>query len=503
MAETAVRPRKSWNPSPRTAAAWMFGAGGLLWAGLFLATEAPQRFSHGVLGILGVIALWRYGWGLVHLVRALIYLHVVYPRLRARADDTAIGAKLRHVYAVVCSYQIPDDQFRAVYASLIRNCVETGLPATIVAAVTSDRDFRILATLLEQFGQPAQIRIIVQYQEGSGKRDAMAMALRAIAREQPPLDSATLMLDGDVVLAPGALRSSLAMMAADPGLAALTTNNDCVLDPADPARHWYRLRFAQRHLLMSSLALSGRLLVLTGRFSLYRTPDAINPGFIDIVERDAIDSWLHGRVRLLSGDDKSIWYYLLRRGGKMAYLPDVRAVSFEAMPDGEGFFGGSTRLMQRWFGNMLRANGRALALGPWRCRPFLWWCLLDQRISSYTTLLGLSGAVLLSVLFGPIYLVIYCAWLLLTRTVLSGIYGALWGHYHPSWPAFLAYAQVWGSMLKLQLQFHSDRQNWTRQHIASAAASPVSRLAANGMHGAALLLVVVAAALLAYASGRF
>jgi hypothetical protein len=43
--------------------------------------------------------------------------------------------------------------------------------------------------------------------------------------------------------------------------------------------------------------------------------------------------------------------------------------------------------MRRWFGNMLRASGRAIALGPRQVGLFAWWCLIDQRISMWTPLL--------------------------------------------------------------------------------------------------------------------
>ncbi|MBB5755155.1 glycosyltransferase [Prosthecomicrobium pneumaticum] len=461
---------------------WLLAGAVLVWATLLVLVEGPIAARERVFLVLGVLGAWRYGWALLHLVRALAFLRIVMPRKRARARRADIAAEIDHVYAVVCSFGIPAWQFRAVYRSLIENCLATGLPATIVASITSDRDCAILDELFAEAGRPADLRIVAQFQRGTGKRDAIAMALRTIARKNPSARSATLMLDGDVVLTPGALAESLRFFAADPGLAALTTNNDARLAPGDPSADWYRLRFAQRHLMMSSLALSDRLLVLTGRFSVYRTPHLVDAQTIELIQNDAVDNWLHGRIRLLSGDDKSMWYAILRRGGRMLYLPHVYAVSFEAMPRGAGFLAGSTRLMLRWFGNMIRANGRSMRLGPRRCGPFLWWCLLDQRLSVVTTQFGFATALAIAVGKDVRFVVVYLAWLFVSRSLLALIYGGLWGRVVPSWPVLLAYTQIWGSALKLYLFFRPDRQAWTRQLIRRGGGDRGARLAATTLY---------------------
>jgi len=350
-----------------------------------------------------------------------------------------------------------------------------------------------LAQLLDEAGNPENLRIIVQFQKGDGKREAMAMALRAIAREQPTQSSLTLFLDGDVVLAPGALAECIEFMRADSKLAALTTNNDGIVEGNDTARQWYRLRFAQRHLLMSSLALSDRLLVLTGRFSVYRTMKVITPAFIGIIERDSIEHWLHGRIKLLSGDDKSAWHEILKDGGKMTYLPHVMATSFEALPGDRGFIVESTPLMMRWFGNMRRANGRAIRLGPKRCGPFLWWCLVDQRISPWTTQFGYAIAIVALLRGSPGLFAICAAWMMASRTVLAAAYGAFSRRFDPAWPLLLIYTQFWGSALKVFLAFHPYLQSWTRQRISRNETANTARLAATFLYLFSMLCIAAAA----------
>jgi glycosyltransferase Alg8 len=77
----------------------------------------------------------------------------------------------------------------------------------------------------------------------------------------------------------------------------------------------------------------------------------------------------------------------------MLYLPDTQVVTLE-YPLAKGLLPATTKLMLRWFGNMLRANSRAIALGPRRIGLFAWWCLIHQRLSMWTPLLGPVVAVL-------------------------------------------------------------------------------------------------------------
>ena len=87
---------------------------------------------------------------------------------------------------------------------------------------------------------------------------------------------------------------------------------------------WHELRFAQRHQLMSSMGLSRRLLAMTGRMSIYRGSVATDPGFIEAIEDDHLDHWRLGRIKLLTGEDKSTWFWLLRARPRDA-LPARRA----------------------------------------------------------------------------------------------------------------------------------------------------------------------------------
>jgi len=66
----------------------------------------------------------------------------------------------------------------------------------------------------------------------------------------------------------------------------------------------------------------------------------------------------------------------------MMYLPDVKAYGLEELPDPDRFFLSSKGLMIRWFGNMMRTSGRAIALGPKKSGFFTWWALVDHHLSA-------------------------------------------------------------------------------------------------------------------------
>ncbi len=152
--------------------------------------------------------------------------------------------------------------------------------------------------------------------------------------------------------------------------------------------------------------------------SVYRAAVATDPGFIELIGNDTLDHWRFGRLRLLTGEDKSAAYWLLERGLTSLYVPDVQVLTIE-QPPAPDLLRASTALMLRWFGNMLRASGRCLALGPSRIGWFVWWCLVDQRISMWTPLVGPIAAILLAIAVTPAFLYAYLLWVMATRLIQS------------------------------------------------------------------------------------
>ena len=100
----------------------------------------------------------------------------------------------------------------------------------------------------------------------------------------------------------------------------------------------------------------------------------------------------------------------------MLYLPDVRVVTIEH-PPARWLLPAATQLMLRWFGNMLRTSSRTIALGPRRLGAFTWWCLIDQRISMWTPLIGPIVALIFALGKSAIFLYTYLLWVGVTRLI--------------------------------------------------------------------------------------
>lgn len=449
-------------------------------------TTAPTRINT-FFTTIGVIAIWRYSWMLTHFLRAVLFLRYQFPKLRKAADETHRLGKVDHVYAIVMSYKVDPVELHAVYDALVKNAIDYGTATTIVASVTSHADRDILKKLWEENGRPQNIEIVTQFQLGDGKRSAMAMALRVISRRAPSLNSVTVFMDGDIILEPAALKRSIPFFLSNPDLGALTTNNDSIVSGGAVTREWYTLRYAQRHILMASMSLSRRLLVLTGRYSIFRTEHATDPEFIEILENDNISHWRFGRFKFVSGDDKSTWFYCMERGLKMLYLPDVKAYGLEELPDPDRFFKSAKGLMIRWFGNMMRTSSRAIGLG-WRGIGFFtWWTLVDQRLSMWTTLVGPFLAVLFSVCISPVYLLFYLVWITASRFLFSILFGLFYGRFSFLWAPLLYYNQLYGSLLKIFMSFRLNRQGWTRQKLGRGEVNRWERHANLMLHISAFL----------------
>jgi mannuronan synthase len=439
--------------------------------------------------IMGVIGAWRYSWNLVHLTRSMIYRKRVYPAWRAKAFRRAYGiadpvlpsamapdvpmpeeGRAPELYIAVTSFRIAPETTALVFRAAIDEAVRYGVPTTIVASMVELADERLIKALFKKLAPPEQVRLVIVRLGSSGKRNALSGALKAVVRLRPHPDALVCFLDGDTLLAPGTFARCVPFFHLMPEIGGLTTDEDCVVRGSRPIVEWHRQRFAQRDLLMGSMALSRRLLAMTGRMSMFRIAVATDPGFVEMIASDSVDHWRLGRFRLLTGEDKSTWLWLLQRGWRMVYVPDVRIVTIEDPPHGR-FVPASSMLMLRWFGNMLRAGGRAIRLGPRRLGPFTWWCLIDQRISMWTPLFGPLVAISFAIQFSPWFLYTYLLWIMTTRLIQTLLLLSVRVRISGLWPFMIYYNQVYGALIKSYVLFRMDRQRWTRQNIAIEATS--------------------------------
>ena len=309
---------------------------------------------------------------------------------------------------------------------------------------------------------PSHVRLVTDRIKSSGKRDAMQKALRILASCSPTENDIMVFVDGDT-LVPEDIWARSAPVFTDGCTGALTTDEAAIIDKEGLFKDWFTLRFNQRQVMMCSMGLANRVLTLTGRMSVFRADLATDPTFLRAVGQDYLDHWRLGRVNFLTGDDKSTWFWLLKRGYQTAYLPDVQSASYETQPS-DSFYDSSKTLMVRWFGNMMRTNGRAIAMGPRDMGFFTWWSILDQRVSCWTTMVGPISVAVTALFSTAVVIPLYISWVMLTRYMFS-MYIALFNRewFPVTHPFILYFGQVTGAAIKTFVLFRLDRQKWTRQ----------------------------------------
>lgn len=465
---------------------------------LLLPDAALRLRPHGLI-IVGALGMWRYAWMSLHITRSLWYQYVTFPRWRTQIDQLPEEELYPdYLYFVIASYQEQPWITQRMLQALVREAATVPCRTTLFVSTGGEAEDDVFLRVLEAHPDREAVELVFMHQS-QGKRIALGHALRAACRRGDASTSLTVFMDGDTVLGPDVLRKTLPVFALFPRMGGLTTDELSLVEGARWYRKWYALRFSQRHRLMKSLSLSRRVLTLTGRFSLFRTEIATDPAFLEYLEADALDHWLYGRFSFLTGDDKSTWFHLLKNGWEMLYIPDAFVYSMES--SGPDPFRMSIAKMYRWFGNMLRNNGRAIRLGP-RCMGFFtWWCLVDQRLSIWTALAGPTGAILLAVFASPYYLVLYLFMAVLARLVyltLLSFEGHLLSYYHVPQ---MFYTQWVGALVKVHVLFRLDRQTWGAArggqtvHANSGAPAWLRSFAPRYLTAVSVLIFVVAMAL--------
>jgi glycosyltransferase Alg8 len=414
--------------------------------------------------LIGALAMWRYGNAAIHFTRGMYFLHWRFPRMRKAVERMGAAALPEHMFMVVTSFRIPAQTTFKVYQSVFQEIQRLPVPCTVIASIVEKGDEDLIKQIMrrEVHDRP-DIKLLIVRARGTGKRDGLAHAFRALSRRMPGNDAVVGVVDGDTMLLPGCVENAVKFFAYLPSVGGITTNEFCQVEGGKLMREWHALRFAQRHVNMCSMALSRRVLTMTGRLSFFRASVMIDPEFIKDVEADFLDHWRLGRFQFLTGDDKSSWFSLMRAGWDTFYVPDSNSLTVEHPPD-SSFLRATRQLMFRWYGNSLRQNFRATRLlGLRQLGLFTMYVLYDQRVSMWTSLLGLTASLLAALLFGIQFLLVYLFWVLLTRSLVSLLLVFAGHPVDPLYPLVLYYNQIVGSLMKVYALFHMDQQSWTRQ----------------------------------------
>ncbi|MGB3649945.1 MAG: glycosyltransferase [Rivularia sp. (in: cyanobacteria)] len=421
------------------------------------------------LATMGIIGTWRWSWWGLQVLRSRIFLFLVFPRWRKRANKIPLE-DLPPMCFLVPTYKEKPWITQRVFEAIAKEAKTLAHPITLLVTASSDEENAAVKLALESIDPDlSSIRLIQMVQTGEGKRKAMADALRELARHNLPDDTVVALMDGDSEITPGTLHKCLPFFRMFPKMAALTTDELPIVEGSYLFSEWFHLRLSQRHYQMCSVSLSRKIMCLTGRFSLFRGRCALSPSFADQLETDTLDDWLWGQFKFLSGDDKSTWFWLLKHGYDMIYVPDVIVYSIETISG--SLADRAYQNMRRWYGNMLRNSDRAIALGPRKNGWFMWWCLIDQRISYWTTLL--TPSLLLITLLQKQWLgiALISSWILFTRPLLLIIiFSGRKSHLKPIHLPIFIISQWAASLVKIWTQMNLAQQKWKNRGNQSISA---------------------------------
>lgn len=443
---------------------------------LITAIQMPNRFfDPNLLHVsitLGTLGMWRFGWWFTHAVRAEIYARRLWGPKRAAAKKVwKEGWRPGRLHIQMTTYFEEPAITKRVIGSILSQIRREGIPTTLYIGTGSSYDELIIREFVQTYGAdiPDDLaKLVFLRQNQPGKRMAIGMILRAINRAGVLPDDLVIFMDGDAVFGSDVLEKTLSMFGADPKLEALTTDEEVICYGPAWIGKWLDMRFAQRRLAMQSHAVSGKVLTLTGRMSVFRAANVTDLEFIRTIEADFLEHWLWGRFRFLSGDDKSTWYHLLKHGANMTYVPDATVYTIEVIR--ENGMGRMIQNFRRWSGNMLRNGARAIALGPRVVTPFIWWCLVDQRIAMWTMLVSPLIALLLA-FDAPHILWSVLIWVTISRL---GLCLFLFRHARQAdmtWPFILYINQVVNASVKVFMIFHLSKQKWANRGGQSAGGS--------------------------------
>ena len=423
--------------------------------------------------VMGALGLWRYAWWFTHAVRSVVYSRRRYPALREAGERLwAGGWRPRHLHFMMTTYKEHAEITERVVRSILSEIEAAGTPGTIWLGSSDRSDEDLIEALVREHADGRDVTLRIIRQNVPGKRAAIGLVLRAMGRAGVRDDDLVIFMDGDFVLAEGAVRRCLPLFGIDPELQACTTDEEVVVLGPAWVRSWLRMRFAQRRLAMQSHSLSGRVLTLTGRMSVFRARHLLKREFIRLLEADHLDHWLWGKFRFLSGDDKSTWYYLLGQNARMLYVPDALGFTIEVI-EGTGL----PRMVQnfrRWSGNMLRNGARAIRYGPRRMPFFIWWCLVDQRLSMWTMLVSPALALSATALHGFEYLAAYALFIAISRMLLSLVLYTYSRRVDLAYPWILYFNQLINAGVKVYCLWRLAKQKWSNRGAQSAGFGEVS-----------------------------
>ena len=187
-------------------------------------------FDPAIMGItitIGALGAWRYGWWFTHAIRAVIYGHLIYPKMRREGQKIwENGWRPRHLHFMMTTYKEHRDITEKVVRSIVKEVTSSGVAGTIWLGSSDRYDEDIISDFLQREASDVDITLRIIRQNVSGKRAAIGLVLRAMCRLPVRDDDLVVFMDGDFVLHDGAISRCMPLFKLYPDLQACTTDEE-------------------------------------------------------------------------------------------------------------------------------------------------------------------------------------------------------------------------------------------------------------------------------------
>ena len=171
-------------------------------------STAMERHTNQAIFVLGAVGIWRWGWGSLHVMRALIYRYWMFPRLRRKAeaafrragpipDVAVVGTTYHEKWWITHAFVNATVRELASLRGLVRP------PQFVMVTGSPEDDRQVLKEFkaaVAEFTPMAGDQwppTLVLGSGDKGKRPAIGLGLRHVADRGMHPDGIVVLIDGD------------------------------------------------------------------------------------------------------------------------------------------------------------------------------------------------------------------------------------------------------------------------------------------------------------------
>jgi len=102
----------------------------------------------------GMLAIWRYSWGLINYVRSIIYRKFVFPSWRAEVSADTDALMPSKIYLLLTSFRIDAETTARTVHAATKEAIACGVPVTLVASIVELADEFLYKDVFQSLNPP-------------------------------------------------------------------------------------------------------------------------------------------------------------------------------------------------------------------------------------------------------------------------------------------------------------------------------------------------------------